>query len=68
MHIISKKYSAFFHIIHEEFEGALVPLGAYGGAGSLNGWNLPTIMVSLAKGRGLFTSRYWGIMGQKQPS
>jgi len=51
-----------------KFEGALVPLGAYGGAGSLNGWNLPTIMVSLAKGRGLFTSRYWGIMGQKQPS
>ena len=25
-------------------------------------------LVSLAKGRNLFTSRYWSMMGQKQPS
>jgi len=50
-----------------KFEGALVPIGPYGGAGVINGWNLPAFIVSLGKGRSLFTSRYWGIMGQKQP-
>jgi len=51
-----------------KFDGVLVPIGPYGGAGVVNGWNLPALLVSLGKGRALFTSRYWGIMGQKQPS
>jgi len=50
------------------FTGAIVPIGVSGGTGVINGWNLPACAVSLAKGKGLFTSKYWAMMGQKQPS
>lgn len=49
------------------FEGVLVPIGPYGGAGVFNGWNTPAFVVSMLKGRQLFTPKYWGIMGQTQP-
>jgi len=52
----------------QKFEGILVTVGAYSGAGKINGWNLPSMMVSFVKGRSLFTSKYWSIMGQSQPN
>ncbi len=45
----------------------VVTVGKSGGVGVYNGYNLPRIIVSLAKGKSLFTDKFWGVMGQKMP-
>lgn len=50
------------------FDGMLVTIGSYAGAGIINGWNFPSFVVGLVKGRSLFTSKYWHMMGQTVPS
>ena len=45
----------------------MVNIGSKAGAGVANGWTLPSFFVAMVK-KGLFTSKYWGIMGQKEPA
>ena len=51
-----------------EFNGMVVPVGPYDGAGWINGWTVPAIFVSLLKGRSLMSSQFWNMMGQPMPS
>jgi len=52
----------------QEFNGMLLTFGKGGGAGIINGWHWPSVMVSMVKGGSLFTPKYWSTMGQKMPS
>lgn len=45
----------------------IVTVGTKAGAGQINGWNLPVFAVGLAKGKTLFTSKFWALLGQPMP-
>ena len=45
----------------------LVTVGSSAGAGMMNGWNFPSFIVGMAKGKTLFTSKFWDMMGQPMP-
>jgi len=49
------------------FDGMLVTVGSSAGAGMMNGWNFPSFIVGMAKGKTLFTSKFWDMMGQPMP-
>jgi len=52
----------------QKFNGMVVPVGPYDGAGWINGWTVPAIVVSLFKGRSLMSAQFWNMMGQPMPS
>ena len=52
----------------QAFTGMLLTIGVTQGAGVINGWNFPSFVVGLMKGRGLFTSKFWSLMGQRMPA
>merc|ERR1712107_647049 len=49
------------------FQGMVVTFGSKAGVGSFNGWNLPSFVISMLKGKTLFSERYWKLMGQEMP-
>ena len=59
-------YLVIFDVL--EFNGMVVPVGPYDGAGWINGWTVPAIVVSLFKGRSLMSAQFWNMMGQPMPS
>ena len=46
----------------------VITIGKDGGVGSFNGWNLPGFAVKAAKGKTLFTEKYWTLLGQEEPT
>ena len=47
----------------QKFVGMLVPFGATGGTGSMNGWTVPQFAVVKLKSGDLFTKQFWTTMG-----
>jgi len=49
------------------FVGMLVPFGSSGGAGIFNGFHIPSFIGTRLKYGGLFTDKYWTMVGLKIP-
>lgn len=52
----------------QAFNGMLATIGKSYGAGSINGWNFPSCAVVIAKGKTLFTPKFFAMMGQSEPN
>ena len=51
----------------QPFVGMLVPFGSSGGAGMFNGFHIPSFIGARLKYGGLFTDKYWGMVGLQMP-
>ena len=51
----------------QPFTGMLVPFGRSEGVGLFNGFHIPSFIGTRLKYATLFTEKYWGMTGLKEP-